>query len=155
MQAMAELGINDRLPDFTLQDQDGVEVNSKDLIGDQHLILFFYPKASTPGCTKEACRFRDEFADFEQANARVVGISTDSPKAQKVWAKKNQLPFTLLCDRKQQVRKRFGVKGSLFGLIPGRVTYIIDKSGVIKHVFSSQMNYEQHVSEALAALEKL
>jgi len=152
---MAELGIQDRIPEFTLLNQDGIEINSSELIGDQHLILFFYPKASTPGCTKEACKFRDEFADFEQANARVVGISTDSPKAQKAWAKKNNLQFTLLCDKNQQVRKQFGIKGSLFGLIPGRVTYIIDKSGMIQHIFSSQMNYEQHVVEALAALKKL
>lgn len=152
---MKELGVGDKMPDFELLNQDEQLVRSRDLIGDQHLILFFYPKADTSGCTKEACKFRDEFADFTQANANVVGISSDSPSAQKAWAKKNQLPFTLLCDDKSGVRKQFGIKGNLFGLIPGRVTFIIDKNGIIQHVFNSQMNFEKHVSEALDALKNM
>jgi peroxiredoxin Q/BCP len=152
---MPELSVNDKIPAFELKDQNGEMVSSDALIGDNHLILFFYPKADTAGCTKEACSFRDEFADFQKADARVVGISSDSPQAQKAWAEKNGLPFTLLADEGGKVRKQFGVKGNLFGLIPGRTTYVIDKTGTIRHIFSSQMNFEKHVTEALEALAKL
>ncbi len=152
---MSVLKVNDKIPSFQLKDQNGELVSSDHLIGDMHMILFFYPKADTAGCTKEACAFRDEFAGFEEADARVVGISSDSPKAQKAWADKNGLRFTLLADEGSKVRKAFGVKGSLLGLIPGRTTYVIDKSGTIKHIFSSQLNFEKHVSEALDALTRL
>ncbi|MEL7021187.1 MAG: peroxiredoxin, partial [Bacteroidota bacterium] len=106
----------------------------------------------TPGCTAEACSFRDSYEDFTDAGAEVVGISADSPASHAAFAKKHRLPFTLLSDVGNKVRKQFGVPGSLFGLLPGRVTYIFDRNGICQHVFDSQLNATKHVSEAMNAL---
>ncbi|WIA14474.1 hypothetical protein OEZ85_002997 [Tetradesmus obliquus] len=117
------------------------------------LVLFFYPKAATPGCTKEACKFRDEYSAFTEAGAAVFGISSDSPAENKAWADANRLPFPLLTDPSSILRKTFGIKGDLLGLLPGRQTFVFNKAGKCVLSFNDQMNAEQHVAEALKALK--
>jgi peroxiredoxin Q/BCP len=116
-------------------------------------VIYFYPKDDTPGCTKEACSFRDSYEEFTDRNVKVIGISADDVESHSNFAKKYNLPFTLLADVDNEVRNLFGVKGNVFGLIPGRVTYVVDKTGVIIYVFQSQLKAERHITEALQALD--
>ena len=145
----------DPIPKFELKDQDGTVFKMADVIGKKNLVIYFYPKDDTPGCTKEACKFRDEFEVFTDLNAMVIGISGDSPESHTKFIEKYNLPFTLLSDENDVVRKQFGVKGKFMDVIPGRVTFIADKSGIIQYVFDSMSNAEQHVDEARLILEKL
>jgi len=115
--------------------------------------LFFYPKDDTPGCTAEACSFRDSYEVFQEAGAEVVGVSSDSEASHRRFASKYKLPFILLSDLGGVVRKFYGVP-STFGLIPGRVTYVIDKEGIVRNIFSSQFTPEQHIVEAIRALQE-
>jgi thioredoxin-dependent peroxiredoxin len=153
-QTKGKVKVGSVAPDFTLPSQSGVMVNFKDFIGTKPVVLFFYPKDDTPGCTKEACAFRDDYDQFEKLDAEVIGISSDSVESHRRFAKKHDLPFTLLSDEVGQVRKRYGVRNS-FGLFPGRVTYVIDEEGVVRLIFSSQLGVEQHVEEALKALQSI
>jgi peroxiredoxin Q/BCP len=148
------LATGDRAPEFSLQDQSGKTVSLKDFRGRQNVVVYFYPKDDTPGCTKEACTFRDQYTAFSDIGAVVLGISGDSPDSHKKFAAKHRLPFPLLSDRDGSVRKAFGVPKTL-GLLPGRVTYVIDKQGVIRHAFNSQLNPTKHVDEAIAVLKSL
>ncbi|WP_107039456.1 peroxiredoxin [Brumimicrobium mesophilum] len=145
----------DQCPSFTLNDQEGKTFNSSDFIGKENLVIYFYPKDETAGCTKQACSFRDAYEDFIEAGARVIGISSDSEESHKKFVEKNRLPFTLLADSDKKVRKAFGVPTNLLGLIPGRVTYVIDKKGIVQGVFNSQMKFDQHVPEALKIINGL
>jgi thioredoxin-dependent peroxiredoxin len=153
-QTKGKVKVGSVAPDFTLPSQSGVMVNFKDFIGTKPVVLFFYPKDDTPGCTKEACAFRDDYDQFEKLDAEVIGISSDSVESHRRFATKHDLPFTLLSDEVGQVRKRYGVRNS-FGLFPGRVTYVIDEEGVVRLIFSSQLGVEQHVEEALKALQSI
>jgi len=137
-------------PDFTLPDQNGTPVTLSALKGGW-VVVYFYPKDDTPGCTTEACSFRDSFEDFTDAGATVIGISSDSVASHKAFEEKFQLPFTLVADEGGAVRKQWKV-GKTLGLIPGRVTYVIDPEGVVRHVFSSQMKAAKHIPEALEAI---
>lgn len=145
--------IGDSLPNFSLLNEEGENVNSHSWIG-QPLVVYFYPKDDTPGCTAEACSFRDQFAEFDEMGAKVVGISSDSVESHKNFKLKHRLPYTLLADTAGAIKKKFGVKGNLFGLIPGRVTYIFNKEGRLLHEFSSQLNVTKHVAESIAILKK-
>lgn len=145
--------IGDTAPDFTLSSQSGAQVNLSDYRG-KNIVLYFYPKDDTPGCTQESCAFRDQFTVFQDAGAEVIGISADSPESHQRFAAKYQLPFTLLSDTGNQVRKLYGVPATL-GLLPGRVTYVIDKQGVVQHIFNSQFNFKGHVEESLKTLQQL
>jgi thioredoxin-dependent peroxiredoxin len=138
-------------PDFTLPSQAGEMVSLKDFSGRKPVVLFFYPKDDSPGCTKEVCAFRDNFEEFSKLDAQVIGISSDSVESHRRFAAKHDLSFPLLSDEGGNIRRLYGVPKT-FGLIPGRVTYIIDKEGVVRHVFSSQLSVQRHVQEALAAL---
>jgi peroxiredoxin Q/BCP len=115
------------------------------------VVLSFYPKDDTPGCTKEACSFRDGYEQFEMLEAEVIGISSDSVKSHERFVEEHGLPFVLLSDEGGEVRKLYGVPNTL-GLFPGRVTYVIDEEGVVRHIFSSQLGISRHVEEALEAL---
>ncbi len=141
-------------PEFTLEDQNGKRVSLADFKGHRNVVVYFYPKDDTPGCTKEACLFRDQFEDFTDAGAEVIGISSDSASSHRAFAAKHELPFTLLSDPDGVVRKAFRVPATL-GLLPGRVTYVIDKQGVIRLAFNSQLNPARHVREALQVLKVL
>lgn len=145
----------DKIPDFRLPDQNGNIIDISDFTGKQPLVLYFYPKDETPGCTKEACTFRDAIKDFEQLNAKIIGISADSVKSHKAFAENHNLNFTLLSDENKQLRKRLQVPSDVFGLIDGRVTYVVDKNGMVQHIFKSQLNATKHVEEAKKALESL
>ena len=140
----------DRAPEFALPDANGKEVRLADLRG-KPVVLYFYPKDDTPGCTKEACTFRDQYEDFKDAGAVVIGVSSDSGDSHRKFAEKYKLPFTLVSDRDGAVRKRYGVPATL-GLLPGRVTFVIGADGVVRHVFNSQLAATRHVEEALVAL---
>lgn len=144
----------DPAPDFELPDAAGKRVRLSDFAGKRPVVLYFYPKDGTPGCTAEACAFRDSFEAFREAGAEVIGISSDSEESHKRFAEKHRLPFTLLSDRGAQVRKAYGVPPTM-GLLPGRVTYVIDPKGVVRHVFDSQFNPKKHVAEALKILKEL
>jgi peroxiredoxin Q/BCP len=138
-------------PDFTLPSQAGEMVSLKDFSGRKPVVLFFYPKDDSPGCTKEVCAFRDNFEEFSKLDAQVIGISSDSVESHRRFAAKHDLSFPLLSDEGGNIRRLYGVPKT-FGLFPGRVTYVIDKEGVVRHVFSSQLSVQRHVQEALAAL---
>jgi peroxiredoxin Q/BCP len=146
--------VGDRAPDFTLPDQDGQPASLNELLRAGCLVLYFYPKDDTPGCTVEACLFRDENHTFADAGARVVGVSSDSVESHRSFADKCRIPFTLLSDRGGSVRARFGVPRTL-GLIDGRVTYVIDGKGIVRHVFNSQIRARKHVEEALKLVQSL
>jgi peroxiredoxin Q/BCP len=143
----------DRAPAFTLPDQDGKQVSLTDFEG-RVVVLYFYPKDETPGCTKESCAFRDAYQDFQDVGAEVIGVSSDSPESHKKFAAHHRLPFRLLSDRDGKLRKAFGVPATL-GLLPGRVTFVIDRTGTVRHVFDSQLNPTKHVREAKDAIERL
>lgn len=150
--AMTEIKTGDQIPLFSLKDQDGNEFNIKDHLGSP-MVIYFYPKDDTPGCTREACSFRDQYEDFSSVGVSVIGISEDTPEDHRKFIDKYGLPFTLLSDVDNQVRNLFGVPSSLFGMVPGRVTYVIDGGGIVRHVFHSQFKAGQHVKEALKAIE--
>jgi len=141
-----------KVPEFNLSDQDGKEFNIKDVLEKKKLVIYFYPKDDTPGCTKEACSFRDQFEVFTQAGAMIIGISAQSVDSHKKFAGKYKLPFTLLSDTDNHVRKLFGVSS---GPIPGRVTFVVDKTGTVVYVFDSQMQATRHVDEALRILKEM
>jgi thioredoxin-dependent peroxiredoxin len=145
--------VGDAAPGFQLSDQSGNQVSLETFRG-KPLVLYFYPKDDTPGCTAESCAFRDQYEVFQSAGAAVVGISGDSPESHQKFASKYQLPFTLLSDPGDQVRKAFGAT-TAFGLIPGRITYVIDGQGVVRYQFDSMFNFKAHVDEALKALKQL
>jgi thioredoxin-dependent peroxiredoxin len=138
-------------PGFTLPSQEGEMVSLEDFFGRKPVVLFFYPKDDSPGCTREVCGFRDNFEEFGKLDAEVIGISSDSVESHRSFAAKHDLSFTLLSDEAGNIRRLYGVPKT-FGLFPGRVTYVIDKEGVVRHVFASQLSVERHVQEALAAL---
>lgn len=150
-----KLEIGDSVPSFTLKDQNNNDFNIDRYRGKQPLVIYFYPKDDTPGCTKEACSFRDEFEVFTDLNVVVIGISSDNVTSHKKFAEKYHLPFTLLADTEQKVQKSFGVPRGLLGLLPGRVTYVIDNNGIIIHIFNSQFDAEKHITEAISSLNKI
>jgi peroxiredoxin Q/BCP len=149
---MATLKVGDRVPNFSLPSQTGATVNISDLIGKKSLVIYFYPKDDTPGCTAESCAFRDSHEVFTDAGAEVIGISADSPHSHQQFAQKYSLPFTLLSDTDNRVRKLFGVPSTLF-VLPGRVTYVIDKEGIVRHIFDSMLDFKAHVTESLNTIK--
>jgi peroxiredoxin Q/BCP len=145
--------IGSEIPEFELLDQNGVNFRITDHIGKKNLVIYFYPKDDTPGCTKEACYFRDQYDVFNQADALIIGISSQSVESHKQFAEKYRLNFTLLSDEGGKVRKIFGATS--LGFIPGRITYIVDKKGIVIYVFNSQIDAEKHVDEAIRILKEL
>ncbi len=148
------IAVGDKAPDITLPDASGNPVSLKDFQGKKAVVLYFYPKDDTPGCTKEACSFRDSYTVFQEAGAEVIGVSSDDAASHRKFADRYQLPFTLLSDTNNQARKAFGVPATL-GLLPGRVTYVIDKTGTVRHIFNSQLNFQGHIDESLKIVQGL
>jgi len=144
--------VGERAPDFSLPDANGKTFRLSDQRGRKPVVLYFYPKDDTPGCTREACGFRDQYEEFQQLGAEVVGVSSDSSSSHQRFASKHRLPFTLLADEAGAVRKLYGVPANLGGLIPGRVTFVIDREGIVRHVLNSQLDAKRHVAESLASL---
>lgn len=154
----SRVNVGDLAPDFTLLDQNGepfrlAQYTTTEGTG-QPVVLFFYPKDFSPGCTAEACHFRDAFDDFESLNALVVGISHDSVDAHYKFMRKHDLPYYLLSDVDNQVRKLYGVP-KLLGLLPGRVTYVLNSSGQVCEIIDEPLHNHQHVERALAKLRAL
>jgi thioredoxin-dependent peroxiredoxin len=152
MQKPAQVG--DRAPDFTLTNSAGTPVSLQEFIGQKPIVLYFYPKDDTPGCTAEACAFRDDYEAFKELGAEVIGVSSDSVASHQRFATNHRLPFVLLSDVGDRVRKLYGVPATL-GILPGRVTYVIDQQGVIRHIFNSQLNFKGHIEESLKALKQI
>lgn len=147
--------VGDKLPAFSLPNERGQTIDISNFVGQSPLVIYFYPKDDTPGCTIEACSFRDQYQGFEDLGVKVFGISSDSPESHLRFKEKYRLPYTLLSDQDKQIQKLFGVKKNFMGLIDGRVTYIIDTNGIVKHVFSSQLQPKKHIAEALRVLVHL
>lgn len=143
------------VPNFELIDQNGQLFSPDSVLGKKNLVIYFYPKDDSTGCTREACSFRDQFEVFAAADALIIGISAQSVESHFHFAEKHRLNFTLLSDPGNRVRKLFGVPGNFFGLIPGRVTYVINKEGKVVYLFNSQTQAEKHVEEALRILREI
>ena len=143
--------VGDKAPEFTLPSQMGDDVKLSEFLGKKNVVLYFYPKDETTGCTKEACTFRDNYEELTKFGAEVIGVSGQSVESHKSFASHYGLPFILLSDEGNNVRELYGVPSSM-GIIPGRVTYIIDKKGMVRHIFNSQTQAQKHVEEAKKAL---
>ena len=148
------LQIGDAAPDFELEAANGQKVRLSDFRGKKNVVLFFYPKDETPGCTVEACTFRDAYEDFLDVGAEVIGISTDSLASHNRFAGRHQLPFLLLSDPGGKVGARYDVRKAL-GIFPGRVTFLIDRDGVVRHITDGRLQFKTHVTESLEALRHL
>jgi thioredoxin-dependent peroxiredoxin len=149
-----QVQVGDHAPDFTLPTQAGSTVSLKDFLGKSIVVLYFYPKDNTGGCTKEACGFRDSYWVFKEARAEVIGVSSDSVASHNKFAQKHRLPFILASDPGGKLRKCYGVP-TTWGILPGRITYIIDKHGIVRHISSSHFTPEKHITEALNTLKAL
>ena len=146
--------LNEKCPDFEISNQKGETFSQKHLIG-KISVLFFYPKNFTPGCTKEACSFRDNYSEFKELGCQVVGISGDDPLSHQKFQEKFNLPYQTYADLKNKFRKSLVLPGNLFGLIPGRVTLIFDQKAVLKGSFVSQLNTQGHIDFALSKVKEI
>lgn len=151
---MRSIRVGDKAPEVSQPDQNGQMVSLAQVRGHKAVVLFFYPADESPICTKEACAFRDAYQEFTEAGAMVIGISADSLDQHQSFASHHRLPFHLLSDADGGLRQAFGVPKSL-GLLPGRVTYVIDRQGVVRHLFSAQLAADRHVQEALQTVRSL
>jgi peroxiredoxin Q/BCP len=148
------LKVGDTIPNFKAKDANGNDFDSQNIVGKKPLVIYFYPKDNTPGCTTEACSFRDQYEDFTALGAEVIGISSDSVSSHQQFSTQFKLPFILLSDNDKKIKNLFGVPSGLFGLLPGRVTYVTDKNGVIQMIFDSILA-AKHIPKALLAIQKL
>jgi peroxiredoxin Q/BCP len=147
------LQVGDKIPFFTAIDSNGNSFEVRDYIG-QPMVIYFYPKDDTPGCTIQACTFRDQYEDFKALGAEVIGISSDSLSSHKKFASRYKLPFILLSDTNKKIRTAFGVPNDFLGLLPGRATYVIDKNGIVQFVFDST-SAKIHIKKALQVIKTL
>jgi peroxiredoxin Q/BCP len=146
--------VGDKAPDFTLPSQMGDKVKLSEYLGKKNVVLYFYPKDESPGCTKEACSFRDNYQELTSLGAEVLGVSGQSIESHASFATHYGLPFLLLSDADNKIRELYGVPSTM-GVLPGRVTYIIDKQGIVRSIFVSQTHAERHVQEATKALKEI
>lgn len=151
---VATIAVGDVAPDFTLPSQTGEMISLAQFRGKQAVVVFFYPKDETTICIKEACSFRDAYEDSVRAGAVVIGMSSDFTESHQAFASNHRLPFTLLSDQDGSLRKAYGVPNTLW-FLPGRVSYVIDKGGIVRHVFNSQLAANRHVSETLTVVRQL
>ena len=146
------LKVNDPAPLFESVSDEGTKFSLSDAIGKTNVVLYFYPKDFTSGCTREACQFRDNWEKVIALGATVIGISSDDPATHADFKKKHALPFILVSDESKSIRKMYGAAGMI---LPQRVTFVIDKSGKIRNVFNSQLNISKHIEEALRVLDEI
>lgn len=146
---MTKIREGDEAPDVTLDLHGGERLRLRDRRGRGAVVLYFYPRDDTPICTREACGFRDAFADF--AGAEVIGVSADSAESHREFAARHQLPFQLAADPDGAVARAFGVE-KRFGLLPARVTFVIDRDGIVRRIIDAPFSARSHVDGALAAL---
>jgi thioredoxin-dependent peroxiredoxin len=154
IEAAGPAKLNEQAPDFELPSESGKTVHLSDFRGKKAVVVYFYPKDNTPICTAESCAFRDAYEEFKDEGAEVIGISSDSVDSHKGFAEKNKLPFILLSDTGGKVRSQWGVPNTL-GMLPGRVSYVIDKKGIIRNIFNSQLDGTKHVTEAKKILSQI
>jgi len=152
---MKKIEVGNIIPNFSLKDQNANTFDISSVVGKKNLVIYFYPKDDSPGCTKEACYFRDQFEVFNQADALIIGISGQSVDSHKKFAEKYRLSYTLLSDEGNKIRALFGVPTNFFGILPGRVTYVVNKEGKVVYIFNSQANATKHVDEALRILQEI
>jgi len=150
---LTELKVGDKAPDFSLSDERGLPVSLKDYLGRKVVVLYFYPKDFTSGCTAEACSFRDSYKSYQDKGAVVIGVSVDSVESHSKFSEKYNLPFPILSDRSKEVAGAYGVLG-IGGFLAKRVTFIINKEGKITHIFP-KVDVRHHSEEVLKALEEL
>lgn len=146
--------VGDRVPDFKAKATNGDDFDSRTLLGQKVVVIYFYPKDNTPGCTTQACGFRDQYQEFKKLGAEVIGISSDSVDSHQKFAQQYHLPFVLLSDEDKKIRTLFSVPSAMLGLFPGRVTYVVDKNGIIQMIYNT-MFAEKHISKALEAVKKI
>lgn len=151
---MQKLSTGDQAPTFSLENQEGKMVSLSDFKGKKWVVLYFYPKDETPGCVAEACAFRDQYEVFVEEGAEVIGVSSDSTRSHQAFSKRRNLPFSLLSDKGQKVKKRYQVENAFFGLLPGRETFVIDPEGVIQMRFASHTNIDGHIHKALDCIRQ-
>ncbi|MFM2369287.1 MAG: hypothetical protein RL619_1587 [Bacteroidota bacterium] len=149
-----DLKVGDKIPNFKAKDTNGNDFDSQNIVGQKPLVIYFYPKDNTPGCTVQACSFRDQYEDFKDLGAEVIGVSSDSVISHQEFSKQYKLPFILLSDSDKKIKKLFGVHSRILGLIPGRVTYVIDKNGIVQLIFDSILA-TKHMSKALETIKLL
>jgi peroxiredoxin Q/BCP len=149
-----KLKIGDKAPDFTLPSNNRVDVTLSSFKGRKNVVLFFYPRDGSPGCTQQACSFQDSYEVFKELGAEVIGVSSDDVESHEKFAVENFLEYLLLSDKGDTVRKQYGATSAL-GLMPGRVTFVIDMEGIIRHIFSSQIQPKKHIDEALRILKEM
>jgi len=140
------------MPDVTLEGDTG-PVRLRDRLAGKALVVYFYPRDETWGCTKEACSFRDSYEDFVAAGADVIGVSRDDAASHASFKQHHRLPFTLLTDPGGKLAKAWGVFGN--AIAGGRVTFVFDKDGTLRHRFDSKIRFGKHVDEALEVVKQL
>jgi len=151
---MNPITVGDQAPEFTVTASDGRRVSLADFRGKHTVVVFFYPRDNSAVCTQEACAFRDAYEDFVQAGAVVIGVSSDSNETHALFAASQRLPYLLVADVDGSLRRAFGVPNSLL-ILPGRVTYVIDRDGIVRHVFNALLQGKQHTEEALRIVREL
>ena len=144
----------DLIPSSKLKDKDGKDFELDKFRGNNPVVIYFYPRNFTPGCTTEACDFRDQYQDFKDLGAEVIAISSDSSESHSKFSQQYNLPFIFLADENKEARKAFGVKSSLFGLVPGRETFVFDKRGLLQMKYNN-LSASNHTSNALKKLRDL
>ena len=149
-----KIDVGSKAPDFELLSQTGEKVRLSELLKESCVVLFFYPRDGTPKCTSEACGFRDAHEQFAKAGAVVLGVSGDSVHSHRRFSSVYGLPYKILSDEDNAVRKLYGVPPTL-GVLPGRVTFVIDREGIVRFVFSSQFRANAHVQKALDMVRRL
>jgi len=151
---MGTLSIGAQAPDFSAETHDGVALQLSEILEHSAVVLFFYPRDFTPGCTAEACAFRDDYTDFVEAGATVIGVSADSEESHRRFAQHHNLPFALISDADGALRKAYGVD-KVWGVLPGRVTFVIDRQRVVRNVFDSALFARRHSGDALSVVARL
>ena len=145
--------VGDQAPDFEGPTSDGSRLGLKDFVGKKNVVLYFYPKDDTPGCTREACSFRDNLQPIRNLGAEIVGVSLDSVQSHDRFAKKYELAFPLISDKEKQIAKAYGVLRDI-GLSTNRVTFIIDTKGRVAKIFP-KVDVTKHTEEVVTALKEL
>lgn len=149
-----ELKTGDEIPSVKLRDKEGKVFEVDKFKGSNPVVIYFYPRNFTPGCTTEACDFRDQYQDFKDLGAEVIAISSDSAESHTKFSKQYNLPFIFLSDENKEARKAFGVKSSLFGIVPGRETFVFDQKGILRMRYNN-LSASNHTSNALQKLREL
>ena len=144
------LKVGDKAPIFDAVADNGERISLADFIGKHNIVLYFYPKDDTPGCTREACSFRDNWNILKDYDVVVIGVSSDDINSHKKFKEKYNLPFILVSDPDKKIRELYDAKGFI---LPSRITFVIDKNEIIRRIYNSQFNPANHVNEALKALK--